>query len=239
MKVIIISGFEIPKKGKDDLTGNFIRDCILFRRYFLTELGLLKKDILFFDPKRIKRIKLKGLIKGAREISSLYSAEPLIIYYSGHGEKSYWKLFSNQKKGSPNSYFFYHRRLLSAIKNHAAPIIVIADCCYGMSLKRELRKLKCGWLLIGLAPKNRIGYSHLFLGQITRKWLKRRIANPVYKTETGRARYIRIKSFDKKNYGLRYYGGKFHKYFYRYSFKKIKIVLREGDNLDYLCYPKK
>jgi|GEM_PF-2128826 len=237
MKAILISGFERAEKHKDNQTPDFIDDCKRFAKYLILKVGLKNKDISFFKPTKIKSINLWGLFESIRDVIDSYSNEPLVIYYSGHGEKSYWNLRATQKSGERN-YFFKFKRLLGLLKKRNAPLIVVANCCYGMVLKKELKKLNYPWLLIGLAPESRVGYGSM-QAQLELLWSHREKLVPLYENASGKlVKSLKVKSYRKKFYGFRYGDGKhFHKFYFLHSYKRVKISLREGYDLDYLMYP--
>ncbi|MEK7478503.1 MAG: hypothetical protein AAB626_01085 [Patescibacteria group bacterium] len=239
MKAILISGFEKPEKGKEDMPLDFIDDCKSLTKYLLKKVGLKKKDILAFDPMKIKRLKLHGLFGNISKFIGLYSNEPLIIYYSGHGEEGHWNMRANSKNGE-SKYFFKFPRLLRILRKRSAPLIVIADCCYGMYIRKELKKLSYPWLLLGLAPETRVGFSSVW-PQIKLLWSNRRIAVPLYNNYSGRlVKSVKFKSFNKKLYGFKYGVGKhLRKFFFSYRYKRTKVNLRAGSDLDHLMYPKK
>jgi hypothetical protein len=239
MKAILISGFEKPKKNKEDLTLDFIDDCKSFAKYLLKKVGLKKEDIFIFDPTKVKRLKLRGLFGNISEVARLYPDEPLVIYYSGHGEEGHWNLRANSKDGE-SEYFFKFPRLLRILRKRSAPLIVIADCCYGMYIRKELKKLSYPWLLLGLAPETRVGFSNVW-PQIKLFWSNREIAVPLYNNYSGRlVKSVKFKSFNKKLYGFKYGVGKhLRKFFFSYHYKRTKVNLRAGSDLDRLMYPKK
>ncbi len=238
MKAILISGFENKKVKKNNLTQDFLHDTKRFARYLILKAALNIEDVFVFKPTRIKEINLWGVFECIRQIVDLYPKEPLIIYYSGHGEKKYWNLRANKKDGE-RAYFFKFKRLLRILQKRSAPLIVIADCCYGMSLKKELEKLSYPWLLLGLAPETRIGYGSVEK-QIELCWSRRMLARPRYDNDTRLVSFIKFKSYNKNFYGFKYGDGKhFRKFFFIYRYKKVKVVLRAGSDLDHLMFPKK
>ncbi|MHB9019428.1 MAG: hypothetical protein ACYC3G_00925 [Minisyncoccota bacterium] len=239
MKAILISGFEREEKHKDKQTSDFIDDCKRFAKYLILKVGLKNTDISFFKPTKIKLINLWGLFESVRNTINSYPNEPLVIYYSGHGEKTYWNLRATKKSGERN-YFFKFKRLLGLLKKRKAPLIVVANCCYGMVLKKELKKLNYPWLLIGLAPESRVGYGSM-QAQLELLWSHRQIFFPLYEDSAGKlVKSIKIKSYNKKFYGFKYGDGKhFRKFFFNFNYKRIKIVLRAGSDLDHLMFPKK
>ena len=244
MKAIVISGFEYPKKKKkngmrpENLTPEFIEDTKRFVRYLILKARLKIDDVFVFKPSKIKTIRLWGLCECVRQISNLYATEPLVIYYSGHGEKKYWNLRHRGKKGDP-SYFLKHRRLFNILRKRSAPLIVIADCCYGMAIGKYLKKLNYPWLLLGLAPENRVGFGSVER-QIEMFWSHGFRAFPKYDIGEEIVETIKFKSFNKKLYGLKYLGRRrFRKFYFSYSYKTVKIILRAGHDLDYLLFPKK
>lgn len=243
MKVILINGFEKAKKNEDNLTNNFIRDCKRFSRYLLKKVGLERKDIFYFNFE--KGIKVNAFLRNLKNVVDLYPNESLIVYYSGHGEKDYWNLrkdswnsHTNKYQGN-KKYFLKFPRLLRIFQKRSLPLIIISDCCYGMSLGKKLKKLSYPWLLLGLAPETRVGYGSV-QSQITKNWSKHCRANPKYDNGNKKVRYIKIKSYNKNLYGFRYGDGKhFRKFFFSFRYKRIRVVLRAGSDIDHLCYPKK
>ncbi|MDO8443275.1 MAG: caspase family protein [bacterium] len=236
MKAILISGLE---KKTNKQVQYFAKDCKRLRRYLLKKVGLKQKDISFFSPKRILNIKLKGLLSKVGKIVSKNSSEPLLVYYSGHGLSKMWSLYEiNDRR--VKSYSLCFTRLMKVLKNHNAPLIVVADTCFAMSLKRHMEELRCQWMLIGLAPEGQYGDEAGVLGQVIESWLKRRPADPKYNTGKRLVRFFKVKKYNQTKYCLLYGSDKrFHKFFPIYSFKRIEAVLREGSSLDYFVYPKK
>ena len=247
MKAIIISGFEKSRARKNNkkknrlmpsLTPDFIDDAKRFARYLILKAGLQIDDVFVFKPSTIKTMGVWGMFECFKNEVDLYPNEPLIIYYSGHGEKGYWNLRANDKKGE-RRYFFKFKRLLRVLQKRNAPLIVIADCCYGMSLKKELKKLNYPWLLLGLAPENRVGYGTIER-QIEFFWLRHKRALLRYDNDIRLVSSIRFKSYNKKFYGFKYSDGKhLKKFYFLYSYKRVKVVLRAGSDLDHLMFPKK
>jgi hypothetical protein len=109
-----------------------------------------------------------------------------------------------------------------------------------MFIRKELKKLKYPWLLIGLAPETRLGYGSVGQQAIL-YWFRNKPANPKYDNGHGRlVRAIKYKSYNKKFYGFKPDGkGGLRKFYFLSSYKMKKIVLRAGTDLDYLLYPKK
>lgn len=235
MKAILIAGLE-EKTNKP--VQYFTKDCKRFRRYLLKKVGLEKKDVYFFNPKRILKIKLRGLLNKIGKIVSGNSGEPLVIYYNGHGLSKLWSLYEiNDKR--VKSYSLRFDALLNILKNQRAPLVVMADTCFSMSLRRYLERLPCPWMLIGLAPEGRYGEGSV-LGQVLKSWSKKCTANPKFNTGKSLVRYFKVKRYNQTKYGFRYGDGKhFRKFFFSYSFKRIKVVLRAGSDLDYLMHSKK
>ncbi len=242
MKAILISGFEYPnkkklKKGKyENMTPELIGDTKRFARYLVLKARLKIDDIFVFKPSRIKMMGIWGLFECIREIIDLYPNEPLVIYYSGHGEKKYWNLRANRSRGEP-SCFLRFRKMARILSRRSAPLIVIADCCYGMAIGKHLKKLNYPWLLLGLAPENRVGYGSIER-QIELFWSKRMLARPRYDNNK------KLVSFIKLN--VRLYDFKLGKgrrlkkfYFSSYAYKKVRAILRLGSDLDYLLFSKK
>lgn len=239
MKAILISGFEKKQKNKDDQTPDFIDDCKRFARYLILKVGLKIDDVHVFKPIKINTISLWGLFESIRSIVDSSPNEPLVIYYSGHGEKTHWNLRANKKNGE-SSYYFKFKRLRRILQKRNGPLIVIANCCYGMALKKELKRLSCPWLLLGLAPETRVGYGSM-QAQLELLWSNRETIFPLYENSSGRlVKSIKIKSYKKIFYGFKYGDGKhFRKFFFNHCYKKVKVILRAGSNLDYLMHPKK
>lgn len=236
MKVILISGLEI-KTNKP--VQYFAKDCERLRRYLLKKVGLKKKDIYFFDPKCILRIKPRGLLNKIKWIISKNSNEPLLVYYSGHGLSKMWSLYElNDRR--VKSYSLHFNALTKAVKDHNSALIVVANTCFAMSLKHYLKKLRYPWQLIGLAPEGRYGESDGVLGQIIKSWTRHYKANPKFNTGKRFVRCFSVKRYDQTKYGFRYGDdGCLHKFFFSYSIKRIKAVLCAGLHFDHLLYPKK
>ena len=236
MRVILISGTE-RKTNKP--VQYFAKDCKRLSRYLINRVGLKKKDIYFFDPKCILKIKLRGLLNKIKEIVNKNSNEPLLIYYSGHGLSKMWSLYELNDRRM-KSYSLHFDALIRAVKDHNSALIVVADTCFAMSLKHYLKKLRFPWQLIGLAPEGRYGESDGILGQVLKSWSRHYPANPKFNTGKRLVRYFRIKKYDRTKYGFRYgEDGCLHKFFFCYSIKRIKVVLRAGIDFDHLLYPKK
>lgn len=238
MKAILIAGLE-EKTNKNLRILDFTKDCEKLRRYLIRKVGLKKKDISFFDPKCILNIKLKGLLNKMSKIVFRNSNEPFLVYYSGHGLSKMWSLYEIND-GRVKSYSLRFTRLMKALKDHNAPLIVVADTCFAMSLKRYMEKLRCQWMLIGLAPEGQYGNETGVLDQVIGSWLKRRPTDPKYNIGKRLVRSFKVKRYDQTKSCLLYGNDKrFHKFFPYYSFKRIEAVLRAGSSLDYLVYPKK
>jgi hypothetical protein len=95
-------------------------------------------------------------------------------------------------------------------------------------------------MLIGLAPEGQYGESAGILGQVIKSWSGRCPADPKFDTGKRLVRYFKVKRYDQTRSCLLYGNDKrFHKFFPYYSFKRIKVVLRAGSDLDHLLYPKK
>ncbi len=238
MKAIVISGLG-KKKGKNEaLTSEFMRDCKFFIRYLIQSVGLKTSDVYFFKPNTVKIMRLWGLFESIKETIRLYPDETLLIFYSGHGERGYWNLQPYTKE--ERSYYFKFKRLLRILKKRNAPLIVVADCCHGMFIRKELKKLNYPWLLIGLSPENKTGYGSVGQQAIL-YWSRGKNANPKYDNGSGRLiRFIKFKSYNKKFYGFKPDGkGGLRKFYFVSSYKIKKINLREGVDLDYLLFPKK
>lgn len=238
MRAILISGIEKNDKNPNDVQ-DFSKKCVELYGYLFHKLHILPKDILFFIPKFVLKLKEKGILKEINTFISEKSFEPLIIYFRGHGSRYSWSLYSKNLISS-ECFHLRFRRMKWVLKKQRGPLIVIADCCHAMSLFDYLKELKCQKLFIGLSPKNGLGWDTV-IESIIQNWQNHKLASPLYNMPKGRSvRYVKIKDYRKSKYCL-FNGndGMFHRYYYDYFFKKIKIVLREGDNLDYLMYPKK
>ena len=76
--------------------------------------------------------------------------------------------------------------------------------------------------------------------QIMKSWSKHMPADPKYYNGNKVIRYLKKKNNRGSGYCL-YMGGdkKFRKFYLTRRIKKTRIILREGDDLDYLLYPKK
>ena len=237
MKAILIAGLEIKKDEKKAL--DFTKDCKKLRQYLLKKVRLEKKDIHFFSPKRILNIKLRGLLNKMDRIISRNSREPLLVYYSGHGLSKMLSLYEINNR-RVKSYSLHFSRLLKALRGHNAPMIVVSDTCFAMSLKHHLEGLQRPWMLIGLAPEGQYGDEDGVLSQIIRSWSRRRPADPKFNTGKRLVRSFKVKRYDRTKYGFMYGDGKhFRKFFFSYHYKRIKVVLRAGSDLDHFVYPKK
>lgn len=250
MKAILISGIETVSEKGSNIVLDLGLNNLSFYLYLKYKVCLPEKDIFFYDGKDVLSLRAKGLLTEIEErVASKDPLEPLLIYYGGHGAIGKWPIFTKNKFGI-KGFKLKHKNLRLVLEKQDGPLIIIADCCYAMSLKKQLKNLNCKWLLLGLAPKDRPGYlgdvrgsinSHKgVIIQIMKSWLKHEPANPKYFNGNKAVRYFKKKKYRKSNYCL-YMGNnkKLHRYYFEYSFRKIKVVLREGDNLDCLMYPKK
>lgn len=235
MRAVLLTGIE---RKKDKLITTFSLECVKLYSYLFKKLHITKEKIYFFIPKELLRLKLKGILKNLKQITNQNPLEPLLIYFNGHGFYNEWCFY--KKDGfCLKSFNLSHKKLINALKKQKGPLIIIADCCHAMSLSESLEKLKCEKLLIGLSPKNELGFDGL-LDQILEKWKSGNVADPLYDNGHRKIRYIKRKTSYKSKYCLLYGNDKkFHRYYYDYVIRKIRIVLREGDNLDYIMYPKK
>ncbi len=238
MKAIVMCGFGRRNSKKEALTSEFMRDCKFFIRYLVKRVGLKTEDVHFLKPGTIKTMRLWGLLETIKEIVRLNPNEPLLVSYSGHGEAGYWNLRPHTKE--KKTYYFKFKQLIRILKKRNAPLIVVADCCYGMSIRKELKKLDYPWLLIGLAPQTRVGYGSIGQ-QAMLYWSRNKPANPKYDNGNGRLlKFLRFKSYNKKFYGFKPNGKRgFRKFYFLSSYKMKKVNLRAGTDLDYLLYPKK
>lgn len=235
MKFILLSGIE---EEKGNLITTFSLECVKFFKYLSNKLSISKNKIYFFIPVKFLHLKIDGILDNLIKIIHENPLEPLLIYFNGHGQDGAW-CFCTKDGRAFSPFVLPHRKLIRALREQRGPLIIIADCCYAMSLFESLNKLKCKKLLIGLSPKNMVGYDSV-LDRVIEKWLSKKIADPLYDTGKRKARFIKIIDYRRSKY-CRFYGGdgKFHKYYFDYFVKKIRIVLRAGDDLDFLLYPKK
>jgi hypothetical protein len=246
MKAILIAGVESFLAKELPIVSDLGTGCLSFYSYLRKKVRLFEKKIFYYSGRDILRFKSKRLLSKIEKIILMSPSEPLVIYYNGHGLGGEWSIFSENGIGK---LCLNHKRLLKVLKKQQGPLIMIADCCYAMSIKEQLKKLKCEWLLLGAAPKNRIGYDDVsekhtitygVISQIIRSWLKHKPANPKYFDGERKVRNVKKKIVDRSKYVLSYNSKKkeFKKFYYSYSFKKIKMVLRQGDDLDSLLYSK-
>lgn len=250
MKAILISGIETSSNKRINIVSDFGINNLSFYHYLKYKVCLPEENVFFYDGKDVLNLKTAGLLAKIEEIvSSKNPQEPLLIYYGGHGAVGEWSISTINRCGI-KGFELKHKDLRLVLERQRGPLIIVADCCYAMSLRKELKKLKCEWLLLGLSPSDRFGYVSSVNGsvnghksvllQIMESWLKRKPANPKYFNGHRLIRYFKRKKHRNSKYCL-YMGGdkKLHKlYLYCYT-KKIKINLREGANLDYLLFPKK
>lgn len=183
-------------------------DSVRFFEYLVNEVGMIKDDIVFYG--RAEYEAKLSFYNVLFRICELSKDEPLIVYYTGHGLKTSWSFKKNTS--IPYEIIFYF------LEKRNAPLIFINDCCFGMVAADFMKEIKYAKMLIGLAPKNRLGESDkksILLREIFRYWRKGLSANPRFCIEKGK--------------------------YCRYSGKKIrkKICLRWGDNLDRLVFPLK
>ncbi|MBU4347919.1 hypothetical protein KJ671_00180 [Patescibacteria group bacterium] len=265
MKVILIAGVESFLVKKLPIISDLGTGCLSFYSYLRKKVHLFEKKIFFYDGRDVLRLKTKRLLRKIEKIIAMNPSEPLVIYFDGHGLKGEWCLYVKNKTGG---FSLRYRKLIKVLKKQRGPLIIIADCCYAMDLEKQLEKLSCEWLLLGAAPKDRVGHydvseqfttSYGVIIQIVKDWLKHSPANPKYNPEKAGVapiRYIKEKIYSKTEYVLLYDSKKnifkksylpcFHKTkkkvmgapYYVQSYDKIKIVLRAGDNIDHLLYPK-
>lgn len=183
-------------------------DSARFFKYLTDEVGMIKDDIVFYG--RAEHEAKLSFYNVLLRMCELSKDEPLIIYYSGHGLKVGWDF----KKNMNISYEI----IFKFLEERSAPLIFINDCCFGMVAVDFMKEIKYAKMLIGLAPKNRLGESDkksILLREIFRYWRKGLPANPRFCVEKGK--------------------------YCRYSGKKVKkkICLRWGDDLDRLIFPLK
>jgi len=100
-----------------------------------------------------------------------------------------------------------------ALKGQRKPLIFANDCCFGMAPQDYLPQLQCPYLLLGLSPKTKEGEDSIVPG-IIKCWKKCMPADPKHWVD------------NKKNLS-------------EFVLEKCASRLRFGENLDYLCYPKK
>ncbi len=241
MKAILISGSEIVKFGEDSQAKDFVNDRTIFELFLRKRVGLEKRNVFRFDFEKIRKFKISGLIKRIKKVVGADPEEPLIIYYSGHGREKFWSLLEKNEK-PVKKFAFYNRSLMHALKKQLGPLIVIADSCYAMSLKRHLEKIDRPWLLLGLAPENLQGMGGgLLTNEVLKAWQNRKNVYPKFEKSSGK----RVGSVIKKSYNKKFYGfkpdgkGGLRKFYFMRLRTKVKIVLRAGSDLDHLMFPKK
>ncbi|MBU4347918.1 hypothetical protein KJ671_00175 [Patescibacteria group bacterium] len=111
---------------------------------------------------------------------------------------------------------FSYEELAWIFSKRKKPLIIINDCCYSMSLVPYLKTLICKRLLISTTMKGLEAFSNSkIIKEILKFWRARKPANPKY-----------------------FNGIKFVRRLIKPS-RAIEVKLREGDDLDYLMYPKK
>lgn len=218
MKALIISGFDWKKikiQPYVECKKNFFSiSGKIFYRFLRQELELPVEDISLYGVKK-RDFSADDLLKFIEEVDQKSKSEPLLIYYTGHGD-------CNTKRTYPGWLFsdkivFPYEALVEALGKRTAPLIVVNDCCFSMWLATYMEKLKCENLLIATAPKNRIGYESVkVINEILRFWEAGKPANPRYFNNKKFLRNIRTKSG-----------------------RIIKVILRSGDALDHHCYSKK
>ncbi|MEK7478502.1 MAG: hypothetical protein AAB626_01080 [Patescibacteria group bacterium] len=250
MKAILISGIETVSEKESNIVSDLGINNLSFYLYLKYEVRLSEEDIFFYDGKDVLNLRAKGLLtKIGKIIAFKDPLEPLLIYYGGHGFGGEWSIYTQNRHGI-RGFELKHKNLRLVLEKQRGPLIVVADCCFAMSLKNKLRHLNCKWLLLGLAPEDRPGYLGDVRGsinghksvliQIMKSWSKRMPADPSYFNGNKMVRYLKTKNNRGLNYCL-YMGNdkKFRKFYFTHRITKTRIVLREGDNLDYLMYPKK
>ena len=235
MKFVLLSGIE---EEKGNLITTFSLECVKLYKYLFDKLSIPKEKIYFFSPEEFMRLKIGGILRDLKIMIKQDPYEPLVIYFNGHGRINEWCFYT--KDGCAYLPFVLcHKKLIRALRKQRGPLIIIADCCFSMSLMESLKNLKCEKLLIGLSPKNRVGFDSV-LDQVLEKWNSGNIANPLYNNGKRKIRFIKRTDYRKSKY-CRLFGGdkKFHRYYYNYFVKKTRIVLRNGNFLDHYMYPKK
>ena len=179
----------------------FEQETVQFYEYFKNHLKLSRKESHFFNATAcLDGIKLEDMLAKVSKIN-----EPLVIYYGGHGYRNGWQLGENHQ--------ISYKWLVARLKKRKRPTIFVNDCCFAMALQDHLHKLRCRYLLLGLAPKTLEGFESI-VPALLDCWKNRRTADPklwVWNRQ-------RLSPFILKKSGDR---------------------LRSGAKLDYLCYPKK
>jgi len=250
MKAILISGIETSSNKELNVVSDLGLNNLSFYNYLKYRVCLSEEDVFFYDGKDVLNLRARGLLAKIQEVVSLKDPqEPLLIYYGGHGAVDEWSINTINREGI-KGFELKHKDLRLVLEKQRGPLIVVADCCYAMSLRKELKKLKCEWLLLGLSPGDRFGYLGDVKGsinghksvllQLMDSWLKHKPARPKYFNGQQVVRYLKTKKHRNPKYCL-YMGNdkKLHKYYLYCYTKKTEIILREGSNLDYLLYPKK
>ncbi len=192
-------------------------DAADFFNYLVKEVGLTKDDIFFYGPAEYAaKISFHNIFF---RVCDLTQKEPLVIYYSGHGDQRGWDF--------TNELFIAYEELAEFMdfKKRSAPLILINDCCYGMAAVDYFRGLNFKKVIFGLAPRDFPGQSDesgsFLLPELFKYWRKGMSALPIFK--------INMKELPAE---LRR----------DLKAKKISIDhpnLRYGDQIDYLLFPQK
>jgi len=236
MKAILICGAEsVSFKGMLKVS-DLNYSCLNLYHYLRKNVRLPEENIFSYDGRGVLRLKANGIANEISRIIALDPYEPLVLYYGGHGLDGGWKLYKKSGKAA-DGYSLDHKKLANVLQKQQGPLIIIADCCYAMSLKKRLKKLSCKLLLLGLSPENLVGYGSV-VNQLVRKWASRKIANPLYDNSYQKVRYVKVKRYLKPLGWICIVGKKSRRYYPQGDSKKVKLVLRQGDDLDYLLYPK-
>ncbi len=104
--------------------------------------------------------------------------------------------------------------IVDALKSHKKPIIFVNDCCFGMALQDYFGVLKCLYLLLGLSPKTLEGFGSVMVDKIVHCWRHSKPADP------------KLWVYGRQSLS-------------KFVLEKCASRLRCGENLDYICYPKK
>lgn len=190
MHILVVSHF----------SPEFEAETVEFYEYFKYQLGFSREESHFYNfGACLDGLTLDDMLSRVAKID-----EPLVIYYGGHGYREGWRL--------SEEYYVSYQNIIDKLTRRKKPTIFVNDCCFGMALQDYLRKLKCRYLLLGLAPKTLEGFDSV-VPAIVNCWGNRRPADPklwVYRREE-------LSSFALEKSGAR---------------------LRHGAALDHLCYPK-
>jgi hypothetical protein len=193
----------------DKESSNYFYDSGQFFYRFVRKELKIAKEDVFVYGLRQKRQSSVSLLRFIEKVVGKSSQEPLVIYYTGHGLPDRW-LFSEKIS-------FSYKKLAWIFSKRKEPLLIINDCCYAMSLARHFKHLKCKHLLIGIVMKEIEALSNKrIIKEILKFWRARKPANPKHFNGLWFVRHLMSKSG-----------------------RAIEVKLREGDDIDYIMYPKK